>query len=270
MHGRLCRIWFPPLMNTLKLSIVIGLLSMGSGCMGVNNVSKDEQTIIDLHKLADTQPEGRTRITLEQEKDLSDRKERDSEAKDSKPVNEPAGAAKSGAEGILGRVTGGRSTQDPPERSQPRFFESLDVPEAMFEDAPHALEQTPRIAPSTPWAINVNGGFGQMEGTRFGIGGVTKGGEEQALAKNSKRVNTTFIGAQVSYDLGPKWGFSATRLNVGGRYLWGEEKDSAEEQIGGSPVFISYDKQASPMSFTGAGLGDYWSSGSVGKPCEGY
>ena len=53
-----------------------------------------------------------------------------------------------------------------------------------------------------PLQVGIAGGFGQIEGTRFGIGTVDKGGIEQSIAENDDRVNTTYVHSHISYELG--------------------------------------------------------------------
>ncbi len=106
-----------------------------------------------------------------------------------------------------------------------------------------------------PLQIGIAGGGGQMEGTRFGIGTLVKGGKEESLAKNDDTVNTTYVHSHLSYELGPKWKFSGSRFYVSGSYQFGESKDSAREPSGGGTVAVTYDKNASDGTTTGLGLG---------------
>ena len=103
-----------------------------------------------------------------------------------------------------------------------------------------------------PWQIGIAGGFGQMEGTRFGIGTIDKGGNEQSLAKSDDRVEIAYVHTHVSYDLGPQGKFYGTRVYLSGNYQFGQDTDSEREEAGGSTVALTYDRNASNGS-TGVG-----------------
>ena len=105
-----------------------------------------------------------------------------------------------------------------------------------------------------PLQIGIAGGFGQVEGTRFGIGTIDKGGREQALARNDDRINTSYVHSHISYELGSKGIFSKSQLYLRTRYQWGEDSESTTEQVGGNTVALTYDRNASNGS-TGLGLG---------------
>ena len=216
---------FRTLTVTLRLSMVVGMLLMGSGCV---SLELTKPPLIDLQSL-DRDPYIK-KITVK-----NGEGETLYEGVPGQISANPPLAQLDGTLVITHQWSDGRTEM---------FVLGYEA-WARVNAGWNSSEGKYEIKQPGPVQVGIAGGFGQIEGTRFGIGTVDKGGKEQSLAKNGDRVDTKYVHAHLSNDFGPKGVFSGTRLYLRVDYLWGEDKDSAREEIGGNAVAVTYEKSAS-------------------------
>ena len=106
-----------------------------------------------------------------------------------------------------------------------------------------------------PFNFWVNGGFGSLEATRFGIGTIIGGGIEKSFALSDDRISTTVIEGGISYDLTDTFKTRVPfRTSLYANYEWGDDSTTKREPVGGNALAVTYDKKASNNS-TGVAVG---------------